>query len=158
MINLILPIRLFIFSLCLVQLISCKQVGDKSPALDESSIETPSDKMNVDSVNANSLEVAVSNNDVKGNPDSAELKSKSSKDNITVSVFKNTKTEGFGYDIIMDGKPYIHQPNIPALPGNKGFQSEEMASRVADLVIFKIRNNIMPPTVEVKELDSLGIR
>jgi len=77
---------------------------------------------------------------------------------IETRVFKNTEINGYGYDILMDGKIYVHQPNIPALPGNNGFASEKQANLVANLVSHKIRNNIMPPTVEVRELDSLGIK
>jgi hypothetical protein len=65
---------------------------------------------------------------------------------------------GYGYDIIMDGHPYVHQPNIPALPGNRGFETEADAIKVAQLVVSKILNHVMPPTVGVNELDSLGIR
>ena len=84
----------------------------------------------------------------------AELK----KVNVEIKVFQNTKSSGFGYDIILDGHTYVHQPTIPALPGNNGFSTEEKAKKVAELVSFKIQNNIMPPTVEVRELDSLGVR
>jgi hypothetical protein len=52
---------------------------------------------------------------------------------------------------------YVHQPNIPAMQGNKTFASEESARKVGALVAEKIRNNIMPPTVDTRELDSLGI-
>jgi hypothetical protein len=76
-----------------------------------------------------------------------------------IKIFRNTDISGFGYDILLEnGRPYIHQPNIPALPGNNGFSSEEVAKKVAALVVFKIRNNIIPPTVDVRELDSLGVR
>ena len=78
--------------------------------------------------------------------------------NVEIKVFRNLESSGFGYDIILDGHTYVHQPNIPALPGNNGFSTEEKARSVAELVSFKIRNNIMPPTVEVRELDSLRVR
>lgn len=77
---------------------------------------------------------------------------------IDYKIFRNTETSGFGYDIILEGKTYVHQPNIPALSGNNGFSTEEDARKVAILVSNKIRNNIMPPTVEKRELDSLGIK
>ncbi len=80
------------------------------------------------------------------------------KTKVEIKIFRNTDISGFGYDIILDGHTYVHQPNIPALPGNNGFSTEEMARKVAELISFKIHNNIMPPTVEVKELDSLGVR
>lgn len=64
---------------------------------------------------------------------------------------------GWGYDISRNGKPYIHQPNIPAVSGNFAFETEEDAQTIAKLVAYKITNNIIPPSVTVEELDSLGI-
>ena len=63
---------------------------------------------------------------------------------------------GFGYDIFLNQKVYVHQPNIPAVQGNNGFSSEESARKTALFVLFKIKNHIMPPSVEVRELDSIG--
>lgn len=65
--------------------------------------------------------------------------------------------ETYGYKILMNGKTLIHQPHIPALPGNEGFKSEEDARTVAEFVIQKMRANVFPPTVSVEELDSLGV-
>jgi len=76
--------------------------------------------------------------------------------NCEIKIFKNDSL-GFGYDIIVNGKPYVHQPNIPAVPGNRGFSTEESARKAANLVAFKIKNNIMPPSVSIKELDSIGV-
>lgn len=74
---------------------------------------------------------------------------------IVIQTFKTGK--GWGYDIIVDGNKYIHQEIIPAVPGIKGFDKEENSRKVADFVAYKIRNNIIPPSVTPKELDSLGI-
>jgi hypothetical protein len=63
----------------------------------------------------------------------------------------------FGYNILMDGRILIHQPHIPALPGNEGFREKEDAQKVAEFVIHKIRQNIFPPSITVQELDSLGV-
>jgi len=65
---------------------------------------------------------------------------------------------GWGYDIILNGKPYIHQFHIPALAGDKRFERESDAQKVQKLVVWKINKKISPPTVSVKELDSLGIK
>ena len=65
--------------------------------------------------------------------------------------------QGFGYNILVDGALFIHQTSIPALPGNNAFSTKEKAERVANLVIHKLKNNIMPPSVSKKELDSLNI-
>ena len=63
----------------------------------------------------------------------------------------------WGYDIYADGALYIHQPHIPAVPGNKGFKSAQQADAAGNFAVYKIRNNIMPPTISVRELDSLGV-
>ncbi|MCC7303236.1 MAG: DUF4907 domain-containing protein [Bacteroidia bacterium] len=80
---------------------------------------------------------------------------------VEVVVFENAAAgggqKGFGYDIKIDGKTYIHQPNIPAVPGNDGFIEEERARKTGELVAYKVKNNIMPPSVTLEELDSLGV-
>lgn len=64
---------------------------------------------------------------------------------------------GWGYDIYLDEKLVIHQPHIPAMAGRKGFKTKEQANSVAELAVLKIKNGIMPPTITLQELDSLGI-
>lgn len=80
---------------------------------------------------------------------------------VEAQVFSNDSTKdkslgGFGYNILIDGKMYVHQPHIPAVAGNKGFTSLEAANRAATLVAYKIKNNIMPPSITEAELDSVG--
>lgn len=84
------------------------------------------------------------------------------KSELTVKVFKIDSVEvngsrGWGYDILVDGNIYIHQPNVPAVMGNNGFSSEEKAKKTGDFIIQKIRNNIIPPAVTPEELDSLDV-
>lgn len=81
---------------------------------------------------------------------------------IKIQVFRNDTTGdsslgGYGYTIFMQNARYIHQPNIPAVNGNRGFSSAENAEKTGELTAYKIRNNIMPPSITVKELDSLGV-
>ena len=64
---------------------------------------------------------------------------------------------GWGYDIYVNGKIFIHQPMIPALQGIKEFETEVKARKVAEFVADKIRRNILPPTISLHELDSLGV-
>lgn len=64
---------------------------------------------------------------------------------------------GWGYDIYMKGKKYIHQTTIPSVPGMNGFASKEDAEKVGALVIEKIEKGIMPPSVTPEELKELGI-
>lgn len=80
---------------------------------------------------------------------------------VETQVFSNDTTKdknlgGFGYNILIDGKMYVHQPHIPAVAGNKGFTSLGAANRAAAFVAYKIKNNIMPPSITEAELDSVG--
>ena len=63
----------------------------------------------------------------------------------------------WGYDIYKDKQLLIHQPNIPAMEGSRGFSSEQKAIAVANLTIQKLRSGIMPPTIRTEELDSLNV-
>ena len=63
----------------------------------------------------------------------------------------------FGYDIFINGQRVIHQPHIPAVPGNKGFTTKAKAQKVAEFVVKKIRNNDMPPTVTIDDLKKMGV-
>jgi hypothetical protein len=73
---------------------------------------------------------------------------------IEVTLFPS-EYSGFGYDISVDGKLFVHQPNVPAMAGSKGFPTEQSAQRVANLVIQKIRGNQIPPTLTVAEVMKL---
>jgi hypothetical protein len=63
----------------------------------------------------------------------------------------------YGYDVFSDGRLMIHQPSVPALTGNEGFKTKEDASKVAALVIGKIRKGEMPPTISIDEMKSLRV-
>jgi hypothetical protein len=83
-------------------------------------------------------------------------------DSIRSEIFQLKDSSGnaineWGYDIFMHDKLYVHQPNVPAVAGKHGFSNEEDARKVANLIISKVINHIMPPTVSVEELDSLNI-
>lgn len=62
----------------------------------------------------------------------------------------------FGYDIYIDGIFTIHQLTRPALESNRGFATKENAEKVAILVIEKIKDNQMPPSVTVEEMQKAG--
>lgn len=77
---------------------------------------------------------------------------------LEVKAYENDSIiSGWGYDIYADGILYIHQPNIPAVPGNRRFKSEKDALVAGNFAVYKINNNIIPPTISVDELDSLGV-
>lgn len=82
---------------------------------------------------------------------------------VDIRIFSNDtikqepKLTGYGYDILIYDAVYNHQPHIPAINGVRGFHTLEQAQKTAELVVFKIKNNIMPPSLSVKELDSLDV-
>jgi hypothetical protein len=75
---------------------------------------------------------------------------------ISIKIIPSAK-KTFGYDILLHGRPLIHQPNMPGLPGNEGFTTKERAQKVAEFVVKKIRKNEMPPTVTIEDLNSMGV-
>lgn len=75
---------------------------------------------------------------------------------ITAKIIPSAN-KTFGYEIIVNGKTVVRQPNIPALSGNEGFTTKKRAQKVADFVVKKIRNNEMPPTVTIKDLNSMNV-
>lgn len=76
--------------------------------------------------------------------------------NLTYKIIPGAE-KSFGYDILSNGKLLIHQPVRPGLPGNKGFATKKDAAGVAELVIEKIRNGEMPPTVSEEEMKKLKV-
>ena len=85
-------------------------------------------------------------------PDAAQFQ----QSNIT---YKIIPAEGntYGYNIYTDGQLMIHQPTIPGMAGNRGFDTKEAASKVAALVISKIKKGEMPPTVTKEEMERIEI-
>jgi hypothetical protein len=109
-------------------------------------------------------------NEKENEKDKMEMKADTSKPKenpyknaqLDIKVFKNdtvkdSQVKGFGYDIYMYRSLYVHQPHIPAINGNRGFDTEEQAHKTAEFIVYKIKNNIMPPSVTPAELDSLGV-
>ena len=83
-------------------------------------------------------------------------------DDIIPSDNKELKTRvfeseygGFGYDILSRDCVLIHQPMVPIVSGMKGFSSRRAAHQVAILVADKIRHGQLPPTLTLKELNSV---
>jgi hypothetical protein len=70
-------------------------------------------------------------------------------------IVKNSD-QTFGYDVYADGKLLVHQPNVPALPGNRGFDTRESAEIVARLVLRKLRSGEKLPTVSIDEMRRLN--
>ena len=64
-------------------------------------------------------------------------------------VFK--AVSGWGYDILVDDKLFIHQESIPVVSGRNGFSRREQAEKTAQLIINKMERG-EPPTVTTFEL------
>src|SRR5439155_3121168 len=82
------------------------------------------------------------------------------------SAYANTKLtykvidapkQTYGYDVFADGRLMIHQTSAPALPSNEGFKTREDATKVALLVIEKIKKGEMPPTISIDEMKQLNV-
>jgi hypothetical protein len=78
------------------------------------------------------------------------------KSNITYKII-NSANKTYGYDILADGKLLIHQSSVPGMPGNNGFESAQASEKVAKLVIKKIHNGEMPPTITIEEMKKLKV-
>lgn len=76
--------------------------------------------------------------------------------NITYKII-GSDGDGYGYDVFAEGKMLIHQPGIPGQPGIKGFRTKADSEKVAQLVVKKLKNKQMPPTVSEEELRELRV-
>lgn len=66
------------------------------------------------------------------------------------------KNGSWGYEILINDKPYVYQEYIPAIEGKIPFTSKRDAEVVGKLVLKKILNK-ETPTVHTGELILLGI-
>ena len=82
--------------------------------------------------------------------------SKRTVNEVFVEVKAIQTRQGWGYDILTDGKIYIHQEFIPAIPGKRAFRTEAEALKVGRKVISKMSLKQMP-TITVEELKEMGI-
>jgi len=90
--------------------------------------------------------------------DSANIKSDSAvmsgTGDLTFEIISG-QSGTYGYDILKNGKVYIHQPHIPGASGVEGFKAEEQARAAAELMITKLKNNVVPPTITEEELTEI---
>lgn len=79
-----------------------------------------------------------------------------SKASYTYTIIPS-ENKTWGYDIYMEKRLFIHQPDAPGLPGNEGFKTKAGAEKVARLVIGKIKKGEMPPSVTIEEMKKLKV-
>jgi hypothetical protein len=78
------------------------------------------------------------------------------KDHILVEIKPIHTSKGWGYNIYTDGKIYIHQDIVPAIPTNRGFRTKEDAMAVGKIVYDRLISRQMP-MVTAKEVQDMGI-
>lgn len=96
----------------------------------------------IDSIHQNALETKAKN---------AAIAAKQ-----TIVHFVMENEEGtYGYAIFIDGNMAYRQPTIPAISGNKGFETVKQAENMAKYVIQKLKNGDNPPSVSPKEVENI---
>jgi hypothetical protein len=69
-----------------------------------------------------------------------------------VELFKSE--QGWGYEILKNNKPYIHQPYMPVIEGEVPFSTRQSARKTGRLVVRKIQNH-ESPAITRAELESI---
>lgn len=69
-----------------------------------------------------------------------------------LSLYKSG--QGWGYDVLIGSKPYIHQPFMPAVEGQIAFKDKRSARMTGKLVIKKLRKH-QSPAITKEEMESL---
>jgi len=103
-----------------------------------------------------STESKLSNPDSAINEQKLQLAKEFSQKKIEYFII-HVPEDQYGYYIMIDGQMYIEQKTIPAIEGNKGFKTKEDAKKIADLVIQKIREGEIPPTITVEDLKAHNV-
>lgn len=78
-------------------------------------------------------------------------------DLLKVEVASFRTTEGWGYDIKVDNKIFIHQETIPAIPGERKFLLEQDALKTGNAVMEKLIKG-EHPSLSYEEVMALGLR
>jgi flagellar basal body-associated protein FliL len=81
---------------------------------------------------------------------------KKKNDYVFVQVRATQNANGWGYEILADGKVYIKQDFIPAIPGRQSFKTKEQALQVGNKVLDKIEHKQMP-VITFAELREMNI-
>lgn len=77
-------------------------------------------------------------------------------DHVLVEVRAIEVPNGWGYDILRDGRPFFHQNIIPGLSGNRVFQSKEDALAVGQVIYNRILAG-QTPSITEKEMREMHI-
>lgn len=104
---------------------------------------------------AHTVPADTGNRDLKNSPRSPQANA-FARETLTFRVI-DAPNRTYGYDILGDGRLFVHQTNLPGMPGVEGCRTSADAEKLARYVIAKIRQGNMPPSITPRELDSLGI-
>ncbi|HXD77348.1 MAG TPA: DUF4907 domain-containing protein [Puia sp.] len=84
-------------------------------------------------------------------------RSKWKKEHVRVELHTIQTPLGWGYDILADGRPYIHQDIIPDIKGQHGFSSKEDALAVGQKIYDRLMENQLP-VISIEEMKAMHIR
>ncbi len=146
----------FLRILFLAFIFSCNQKPIEEKTTSADSVTTVVEQSIVNAIDTSQTKQEIETTKTISKPDTT------AQQKVTIEIFSNDTTtdvalHGYGYNILMDGKLYVHQPHIPAVAGNKGFASVADAKKVGVLSKYKVEHHIMPPSLTVEELDSLRV-
>ncbi|MFZ9029378.1 MAG: DUF4907 domain-containing protein [Crocinitomicaceae bacterium] len=131
----------FLFFLLVALLLSCSN---------DEVIEETSEELGSTTTTANDRAAQESESSTYG------IQSKENKTAYSARIIF-TDSLGWGYQIFDGNTMLINQLHIPSIQGNRGFKSREAAQLTANFILYKLTNGVFPPTVDEKELDSLGV-
>src|SRR5258708_19175539 len=66
------------------------------------------------------------------------------KEHVLVELRSIQTPKGWGYDILADGKVFIHQPMIPAISRQYSFRAKEEALALSQKIVDRIMQGQMP--------------
>jgi hypothetical protein len=75
---------------------------------------------------------------------------KNKQQHIESKIFR--VANGWGYDILVNGKLLIHQESVPAVTGNDPFKTPLAARQIADLVVKKMEKDVSP-AISTEEIE-----
>ncbi len=76
---------------------------------------------------------------------------------VPVALHTFKMTDGWGYEVLVDKKIFIHQDCIPAISLYKRFRTESEALSIGNLLIDKIRKG-KKPTISLAEINEAHIQ
>jgi hypothetical protein len=94
---------------------------------------------------------------VKTTPATSVAPKKKPSSQSTYEITTLQSANGWSYQIRQNGKLLVDQPTIPGRPGTAGFQSQDDAQKVAELVKAKLQAKVFPPSISEADLQNLNI-